>query len=135
MENWVYIFFQKWSLSMGDTCSIWAVKLYWLDKFLLNTVTDQDIILLVPDSCWVMVTENDNDCLQFLQMIFTLSLDTEEIDSSIQLKLRIWISFTPVWNSTFFTLVKLRSTWEMMHLSHLWKIYIPHAYRYIIILQ
>ena len=30
--------------------SIWAVKLHWLDNFLL-TVTDKDLVLLVPDSC------------------------------------------------------------------------------------
>ena len=30
----------------------WTVELYWLDKCLLYTVNDHDIVLLVPDSCW-----------------------------------------------------------------------------------
>jgi hypothetical protein len=55
---------------MGDTCSIWAVKLYWLDKFLLNTVTDQDIILLVPDS----FLSDGNRKWQWLSAIFTNDL-------------------------------------------------------------
>jgi hypothetical protein len=38
--------------NLSCTGSIWAVKLHWLDKFLLYTVTDQNIAFLVPDSCW-----------------------------------------------------------------------------------
>jgi hypothetical protein len=35
--------------------SIFILHLHWLAKCLLSTVTDQDIVFLVPDSCWAAV--------------------------------------------------------------------------------
>ena len=35
--------------------SIFILHLHWLAKCLLFTVTDQDIVFLVPDSCWAAV--------------------------------------------------------------------------------
>jgi hypothetical protein len=45
---------------LSCTCSIWAVKLDWPDKYLLYTVTDQDIVFLVTDSCWVTVRNGNS---------------------------------------------------------------------------
>jgi hypothetical protein len=41
-------------LVLSCTDFIWAGKLYWLDRFLLYAVTDQNIAFLVPDSCWAI---------------------------------------------------------------------------------
>ena len=46
--------------NLSCTGSIWAIKLHSLDKFLLFTVTDQDIVFMVSDSCWAMVRNGDS---------------------------------------------------------------------------
>jgi hypothetical protein len=46
---------------LSCTGSIWAVILYWLDTFLLYTVTDLNIAFLVPDSCWA--TERNSNSM------------------------------------------------------------------------
>jgi hypothetical protein len=51
-EDWTDLWFNIPKRYLSCTGSIWAVKLHWLDKVLLYMVTDQDIIFLVPDSCW-----------------------------------------------------------------------------------
>jgi hypothetical protein len=43
-------------LSCAD--SLWAVKLHWLDKFLLYTVTDKNMAFLVHNYCWA--TDRNN---------------------------------------------------------------------------
>ena len=45
---------------LSCTCSVWAGKLHWLDTFLLYTVTDQYVALLVPDSCWATVRNGNS---------------------------------------------------------------------------
>ena len=45
---------------LSCTDSILAVKLYWLDKFLLYAVNDQDIVLLIPDLCWATVRKGNS---------------------------------------------------------------------------
>jgi hypothetical protein len=48
-------------------CSVWAVKKHWLVKCLLSTVTDQDIVFLVPDSCWAMIINGNSTRADFTE--------------------------------------------------------------------
>ena len=47
-------------LLLSCTGSVWAVKFHRLDKFLLYTITDQNIVFLVSDSCWVTVRNGNS---------------------------------------------------------------------------
>ena len=49
------------------TCSVWAVKKHWLVKCLLSTVTDQNIIVLIPDSCWAMIINGNSTRADFTE--------------------------------------------------------------------
>ena len=50
---------------LSCTCSIWAVILHWIDNCSVNTVTDQDIVLLVPDSCRATVRSGNSIIVDF----------------------------------------------------------------------
>lgn len=50
------LLFRNVILSCAD--SLWAVKLHWLDKFLLYTVTDKNMAFLVHNYCWA--TDGNN---------------------------------------------------------------------------
>jgi hypothetical protein len=52
---------------LSCTCSVWAVKKHWLVKCLLSTVTDQDIIVLIPDSCWAMIRNGNSTRADFTE--------------------------------------------------------------------
>ena len=54
---------------LSCTGSIWAVILYWLDTFLLYTVTDQYVALLVPDSCWATVRNGNSISAEVTEVI------------------------------------------------------------------
>ena len=58
--NSSYSFYTTLISNLSCTDSIWAVKLHWPDNFLLNMVTDQDIVVLVPDSCWARVRNGNS---------------------------------------------------------------------------
>ena len=48
-------------------CSIWAVKLHWLDNLLLYTVNGEDIVFLIPDTCIATVRNGSNICKDFIE--------------------------------------------------------------------
>jgi hypothetical protein len=61
---------------LSCTCSVWAGKLHWLDTFLLYTVTDQYVALLVPDSCWATVRNGNRDLSQVPDKLYHILLYT-----------------------------------------------------------
>ena len=71
---WIYIY-----IYLSCTGDIWAVKFHWLDNVLLYTVTHQDIVFLVPDSCWAtgsrvpLVSSFSKDNLAVICGLFDIS--------------------------------------------------------------
>jgi hypothetical protein len=57
---------------LSCTCSVWAVKTYWLLTCMLSTVTDQYIVFLVPDSCWAAIINGNSTRADFTE-------DTEQL--------------------------------------------------------
>ena len=49
--------------------------MHWLDKFLLYTITDQDIVLLIPYSCWAMVRNSNSINKDFTEDTITTWLE------------------------------------------------------------
>jgi hypothetical protein len=47
--------------------SIWTVRLHWLHKVLLYTVTDQDIEFRISDSCWATVRNGNSISVDFTE--------------------------------------------------------------------
>jgi hypothetical protein len=52
---------------LTSTCSVWAVKTHLLVKCLLSTVTDQDIVFLVPYSCWTTIINGNSTRADFTE--------------------------------------------------------------------
>ena len=52
---------------LSCTCLVWAVKKHWLVKCLLSTITDQNIIVLVPDSCWATIINGNSTRADFTE--------------------------------------------------------------------
>jgi hypothetical protein len=67
---WCSCVYSNWSIQMmfehfcyrflSCTCSVWAVKQHCLVTCLLSTITDQDIVFLVPDSCWATLINGNS---------------------------------------------------------------------------
>jgi hypothetical protein len=52
---------------LSCTCSVWVVKKHWLVKCLFSTVTDQDIVDLVPDSYWAAIINSNSTRADFTE--------------------------------------------------------------------